>query len=106
MSLTVGPAFIIAGYTTLAPPDFDAECEAIVYAADGVVGYPAFWSSYRSGPLHDATSPVAMLPVEVPLHDATFTESEAARGGGVVAPATAREPPVRIERSVSSSCRS
>lgn len=51
MSLTIGPAFTIPGYTTTAPPDYDIECDATVYAADGVVGYPAFWLHYLSGPL-------------------------------------------------------
>jgi hypothetical protein len=51
MPLTIGPAFTIPGYTTLAPPDYDSECEATVYAADVVVGYPAFWSHYLAGPL-------------------------------------------------------
>ncbi|MEW2331701.1 hypothetical protein AB0880_28350 [Micromonospora chersina] len=51
MSLTIGPAFTIAGYTTLAAPDYDIECDATVYAADRVVGYPAFWLHYLSGPL-------------------------------------------------------
>ena len=48
MSLTIGPAFTIPGYTTVAPPDYDIECEAIVYAADGAAGYPAFWLHYLS----------------------------------------------------------
>ncbi|MGN9807294.1 hypothetical protein [Micromonospora sp. L32] len=51
MSLTIGPAFTIPGYTTMAPPDYDSECDATVYAADDVVGYPAFWLHYLSGPL-------------------------------------------------------
>lgn len=51
MSLTIGPAFTIAGYTTTAPPDYDIECEAIVYAADGLVEHPAFWLHYLSGPV-------------------------------------------------------
>lgn len=51
MSLSIGPAFTIPGYTTMAAPDYDIECNAPVYAADGVVGHPAFWSHYLSGPL-------------------------------------------------------
>ena len=51
MSLTVGPAFTISGYTTTAPPDYDTESDATVYAADAVVGHPAFWSHYLAGPL-------------------------------------------------------
>lgn len=51
MSLKLGPAVTIPGYTTLAPPDFDSEHEATIYPADGVVAYPAFWRFYLSGPL-------------------------------------------------------
>lgn len=51
MSLTIGSAFTIPGYTTMAPPDYYIECDATVYAADGVVECPAFWLHYLSGPL-------------------------------------------------------
>ncbi|PWU57037.1 hypothetical protein DLJ47_03920 [Micromonospora sp. S4605] len=51
MSLTVGPAFTIPGYKAMAPPDYTTECDATVYAADGVVGHAAFWWHYLSGPL-------------------------------------------------------
>ncbi|WP_433312162.1 hypothetical protein ACQP0U_26585 [Micromonospora sp. CA-269861] len=51
MSLTIGPAFTIPGYTTSAPPDDDSESEVTLYAADVVMGYPAFWSYYLAGPL-------------------------------------------------------
>ncbi|WP_089246623.1 hypothetical protein [Asanoa hainanensis] len=51
MSLTIGPAFTIPGYTTVDPPDYDSEREATVYAADPVLGHPAFWSHYLAGPL-------------------------------------------------------
>ncbi|MEW2432043.1 hypothetical protein AB0877_28865 [Micromonospora sp. NPDC047644] len=51
MPLTIGPAFTIPGYTTLAGPDYDTECEAAVYAADVVSDHPAFWSHYLAGPL-------------------------------------------------------
>ncbi|MGC5309715.1 hypothetical protein [Micromonospora zamorensis] len=46
MSLSIGPAFTIPGYTTMAAPDYDIECDATAYAADGVVGHPAFWLHY------------------------------------------------------------
>ncbi|MEU8425169.1 hypothetical protein AB0C15_30285 [Micromonospora sp. NPDC048835] len=51
MSLTIGPAFTIPGYTTAAALDDDVEGEATVYDADAVVGHPAFWSHYLAGPL-------------------------------------------------------
>lgn len=51
MSLIIGPAFTIPGYKAMAPPDYTTECDATAYAADGVVGYPAFWWHYLSGPL-------------------------------------------------------
>ncbi|MEU5670383.1 hypothetical protein ABZ749_08420 [Micromonospora sp. NPDC047753] len=51
MSLTIGPAFTIPGYTTVAATASDSGCEATVYAADVVVGHPAFWSHYLAGPL-------------------------------------------------------
>src|SRR5687768_637228 len=51
MSLTVGPAFTIPGYTTTVPPDYDTECDAAVYEANVVVDHPAFWWHYLAGPL-------------------------------------------------------
>ncbi|MEU8329863.1 hypothetical protein [Micromonospora sp. NPDC048839] len=51
MSLIIGAAFTIPGYTTMAAPDYDVECDATVYEADGVVRHPAFWLHYLSGPL-------------------------------------------------------
>ncbi len=35
----------------MSPPDYDVGCDAAVHAADGVVGYPAFWLHFLSGPL-------------------------------------------------------
>lgn len=51
MSLTVGPAFSIAGYTTPAEPDFDTEVEAVVHAADDLVAHSYFWCFFLAGPL-------------------------------------------------------
>ncbi|WP_344075922.1 hypothetical protein [Luedemannella helvata] len=48
MSLIIGPAFTIPGYLTTVL----AECEAMVYDADVVVGHPAFWCCYVEGPLN------------------------------------------------------
>jgi hypothetical protein len=65
MSLIIGPAFTIPGYTTMAPPDYDVECEAIVHAADGLVEYPAFWLHYLSGPLGVHREAEAAFEVQV-----------------------------------------
>lgn len=51
MTLTIGPAFTIPGYTTVGPPDFDIEFDAPVHDAESLVGHPAFWWYYVSGPL-------------------------------------------------------
>ncbi|MEV4199693.1 hypothetical protein [Micromonospora globbae] len=67
MAPTIGPAFTIPGYTTMAPRDYDVECDATVYAADGVVGYPAFWWHYLSGPL--GAYPQSETAFEVPAAD-------------------------------------
>src|SRR5258705_6039906 len=70
MSLTIGPAFTIPGYMTMAPPDYDTECEAVVYAADVVVGYPAFWSYYLAGPLGAYPESDAAFEVNAAEYDA------------------------------------
>jgi len=60
MSLTIGPAFTIPEYTTVAAPVYDSECEATVYAADVV------WATRPSGrttwPAHSARTGRRTLP--------------------------------------------
>ncbi|WP_143194012.1 hypothetical protein [Micromonospora sp. CB01531] len=51
MPLTIGPAFTIPGYTTIASPDHDNEYDAPVHGADDAVRHPAFWFHYLSDPL-------------------------------------------------------
>ncbi|WP_166379734.1 hypothetical protein [Catellatospora methionotrophica] len=63
MALTVGPSFTVAGYLTTAPPDFDTECEATLYAADSLVGHAAFWRAYLTGPLGADRAADHALPV-------------------------------------------
>lgn len=72
MSLTVGPAFTIPGYTTTAPPDYDTESEATVYAADVVVDHPAFWSHYLAGPLGADRASDAAFEVTAVEFDAMY----------------------------------
>jgi hypothetical protein len=70
MSLTVGPAFTIPGYTTTVPPDYDTECDATVYAADVVVDHPAFWWHYLAGPLGADRDADSAFEVAAAEHDA------------------------------------
>ncbi|MGI5523372.1 hypothetical protein ACQEUX_20935 [Micromonospora sp. CA-259024] len=67
MPLTVGAPFTIPGYKAMAPPDYTTECDATVYAADGVVAHPAFWLHYLSGPV--GAYPDAEAAFEVPTAD-------------------------------------
>ncbi|WP_344127918.1 hypothetical protein [Luedemannella flava] len=72
MSLIIGPAFTIPGYLTTAPPDYLTECEATVYAADGVMGHPAFWSCYLSGPINADPESEAAFEVSTAERDAMW----------------------------------
>ncbi|MBG0566478.1 hypothetical protein [Actinoplanes aureus] len=67
MSLTVGPAFTIPGYTVPIPPDYEVKRDAIVYAADALVRLPAFWVHYLSDPL--SAYPAAEAAFEVSAND-------------------------------------
>ncbi|MCZ7427799.1 MULTISPECIES: hypothetical protein [Micromonospora] len=70
MSPALGPAFTIPGYTTMSPPGYDVECDATVHAADGVVGYPAFWLHFLSGPLGAHRESEAAFGVQAADYDA------------------------------------
>ncbi|MFG2055072.1 hypothetical protein ACGFI9_13665 [Micromonospora sp. NPDC048930] len=70
MSLMIGPAFTIPGYTTVGPPDFEIEYDAPVHDAGSLVGHPGFWWYYLSGPLGVERESEGAFPVPTEEYDA------------------------------------